>query len=63
MLAATGRRGRWHEVMSQFNIEVVYVRGKQHQVSNALSRWAYPAGTETADFSFHGTETADMYAR
>ena len=55
MIGSVARRGRWHEFLSQFNIEVVYVPGKDHQVSDALSRWAYPAGSEPADASFHGT--------
>ena len=44
MVSAIGRRGRWHEFLIQFNIVVVYVPGKDHHVSDALSRWAYPAG-------------------
>ena len=62
-VAAVGRRGRWHEFLSTFNLEVVYVPGKDHQVSDALSRWAYPAGLEVADASFHGGPSADAHAR
>ena len=40
----------------------MYVPGKEHQVSDALSRWAYPAGLE-ADVSFHGALDADAYAQ
>ena len=61
MIGAVGRRGRWHEFLSQFNLEVVYVPGKEHHVSDALSRWAYPAGLE-ADISFHGAAHSANYA-
>ena len=63
MVAAVGRRGRWHEFLSQFNLQVVYVPGKHHQVSDALRRWAYPAGLEAADGSFHGSPASERYAR
>jgi hypothetical protein len=63
MVAAVGRRGRWHEFLSQFNIVVEYVKGAEHHVSDALSRWAYPAGEDEADASFHGGEEQDAYAR
>ena len=45
-----GRRGRWHEFLSQFNIEVVYTQGKHHIVPNVMSR---------ADACMHGSE-ADL---
>jgi len=61
MVGATGRRGRLHEFLSQFSIEIIYVPGKDHQVSDALSRWAYPAGLEP-DVSFHGGNAAQQYA-
>ena len=61
MMGAVGRRGRWHEFLSQFNLEIVYVPGKDHHVSDALSRWAYPAGLE-ADISFHGPQSSADYA-
>ena len=61
MVGAMGRRGRWHEFLSQFTIELVYVPGKDHHVSDALSRWAYPVGLE-ADVSFHGAQNAADYA-
>ena len=63
MVAAVGRRGRWHEFLSQFNIEVVYWEGSKHAVSDALSRWAYPAGLEEGDASFHGGPSAETFAR
>ena len=62
MTAAVGRRGRWHEFLSQFNISVVYTKGAEHRVSDPLSRWAYPASLEQGDESFHGTAEANAYA-
>ena len=62
MVSAIGRRGRWHEFLSQFNIVVVYVPGKDHHVSDALSRWAYPAGLEQ-DISFHEGQDGEEYAQ
>ena len=62
MIGAVGRRGRWHEFLSQFNLNIIYIPGKEHHVSDALSRWAYPAGLE-ADISFHGGTKAAQCAR
>ena len=39
-----GRRARWHETMSKFNITVQYIPGKDNVVADAMSRYAYPAG-------------------
>ena len=47
MIGSVARRGRWHEFLSQFNLEVVYVPGSEHKVSGAFSRWAYPASVDT----------------
>ena len=41
---------------------MVYVPGSQHTVSDALSRWAYPAGLDTQDATFHGDSKAQLYA-
>ena len=38
-----GRRARWHEVLSLFDLHVAYLPGKYNTVADALSRWAYPA--------------------
>ena len=62
MVSAIGRRGRWHEFLSQFNINVIYVPAKDHQVSDALSRWAYPAGLDQ-DISFHGSLDGFAHAK
>lgn len=50
-----GRRARWHEFLSRFNLQVIYVPGKQNDIPDALSRWAYPASQALADCSFHGS--------
>ena len=36
-----GRRGRWHELLSSFNITVCYVKGEENIVANVLSHWTY----------------------
>ena len=54
-----GRRGRWHEMLSKFNLEVAYVPGKDNVVADALSRWAYPASQAFADVSIHGSAEDD----
>ena len=50
-----GRRGRWHEFLSRFNLQVIYVPGKHNEIADSLSRWAYPASQALADVSFHGS--------
>ena len=49
-----GRRGRWHEVLSGYHIEVVYKSGKDNTVADGLSWWAYPARLAD-DTNFHGS--------
>jgi len=39
----SGRRARWHELLSKFELEVHYIPGEKNTVADALSRWAYPA--------------------
>jgi hypothetical protein len=51
----SGRRARWHECLSRFDITVVYIRGENNEAADCLSRWAYPA-SEAGDDSIHGTE-------
>ena len=38
-----GRRVRWHQFLSRFNITVGYIPGKDNHVADVMSRWAYPA--------------------
>jgi hypothetical protein len=53
-----GRRARWHETLSQFNLEIQYMPGKDNIVADAMSRYAYPASSAREDVSFHGSATA-----
>ena len=52
----TGRRARWHELLSKFDISVAYVPAKDNVVADALSRWASPASTALNDSSIHGSD-------
>ena len=51
-----GRRGRWHEFLSRYNIVVVYKPGPDNQLADGLSRWAYPTGL-AEDSTFHWSES------
>ena len=53
-----GRRARWHETLSKFDLTVQYLPGKDNVVADALSRFAYPACKAFQDSSFHGSEEA-----
>ena len=53
-----GRRGRWHEFLSSFNITVCYVKGEENTVADVLSRWTYEACQDN-DTNMHGGE-ADL---
>ena len=57
-----GRRGRWHEILSTFDIEIEYLPGKENVVADAMSRWAYPATSARQDVSWHGSEEAKREA-
>ena len=50
-----GRRGRWHDILSKFDLHVTYLPGRYNTVADALSRWAYPASEGYSEVSFHGT--------
>ena len=57
----TGRKARWHEVLSQFNLTVQYQPGESNTVADAMSRWAYLANTDKEDVCIHGsTESAQQ---
>ena len=50
-----GRRSRWHEFFSRFNLEVGYVPGKDNLIADIMSRWAYPASEAFRDLCKHGS--------
>ena len=54
-----GRRARWHELLSKFDLSVEYIPGKENVVAHALSCWAYPASKAFADTSIHGSDADD----
>ena len=49
-----GSRVRWHEFLSGFDLEVIYLPSPENVVTEALSRWPYPAGLDQ-DCTFHGS--------
>ena len=53
-----GRRARWHELCSKFDLIVEYIPGTKNVVADALSRFAYPASKTFKDTSSHGNEEA-----
>ena len=57
-----GRRARWHEVFSLYDLHVTYVPGPQNVVADAMSRWAYPASSAREDVSLHGSARAQEEA-
>ena len=50
-----GRRSRWHQILSKFDLSVGYIPGKENTIADILSRWAYPASQAMRDVSRHGT--------
>ena len=36
----SGRRARWHQKLSRFNLTVQYIKGEDNVVADALSRYA-----------------------
>ena len=59
----SGRRARWHQKLSRFNLRVVWIRGVENGVADALSRYAYPAGQAFLDVSWHGSAEDDREMR
>ena len=53
-----GRRARWHQILSQFDLEIRYIPGPDNVVADAMSRWAYPASSAREDVSAHGSKEA-----
>ena len=58
-----GRRSRWHQIFSRFDLSVGYIPGSQNLIPDILSRWAYPASQAFRDISKHGTEEDDAEMR
>ena len=58
MAGQMGRCRRWHEFLCRYNIVVVYKLGKDNDVPEGLSQWAYLAGSAN-DTNFHGAD-ADL---
>jgi len=44
-----GRRGRWHEILSQFDLTIEYFPGKDNIVADAMPKFAYPATSAIQD--------------
>ena len=50
-----GRRARWHQILSKYDLTVGYIPGKENTICDILSRWAYPASQALRDISKHGS--------
>ena len=50
-----GRRARWHQIFSKYDLTVGYIPGKENTIADILSRWAYPASQALRDISKHGS--------
>jgi hypothetical protein len=59
-----GRRARWHQILSKFDLSVGYIPGRENTIADLLSRWAYPASQALKDVSRHGSaqDTEEMRA-
>lgn len=56
----SGRLWRWYEELSDFNFEIVYVRGHSNTVADALSRLPSTTEEEQAALAFDGPVAASM---
>ena len=59
----TGRRLRWHQILSKFNLKVGYIPGKDNFIADIQSRWAYPASVAGREISKHGDEESQKEAK
>ena len=50
-----GRRARWHETFSQFDLSIQYQPGPTNVAADAMSRYAYPASQGRQDVCIHGS--------
>ena len=57
------RRARWHETLSNFDLTMVYVPGKDKTLADCLSRLAYPTSKGMTDVSAHGDEAQTAAAK
>ena len=58
-----GRRARWHQIFSKYDLSVGYIPGKENSIADILSRWAYPASQALRDISKHGSYDDDEEMR
>ena len=56
MAGPSGHRGQWHEILSRYNIVVLYKPGVENDAADRMSRWAYPARMAD-DTNLHGSDT------
>ena len=49
----SGRPARGHQKLSRFSLTVVWIRGVENGVADALSCFAYPASQTVLDVSWH----------
>ena len=56
----SGRKGRWHELLSKINLTVLYISGKDNILADAMSCWAYPASKSFQDVSMHGSALSNI---